>query len=136
METRQYRVFFKVSLSNGENIYENKGDYLRIPGELPPWERLKQYISDSNLTITSLDLYTDEGNTFNLPSSGQNPKFKAFADSLKPSSYNFFRRAGSDYGKGWEVYAVAEAIFSNYILQMWVNNNNPDNSWVLITGKA
>lgn len=123
-----------VSLSDGQTIYEEKGDYKTIEGELSPWQRLQKHLD--NKRITSLSLYTDDGKRFNLPSAGRNPKFKVFAEAEMPQGYNFFRCAGADIKNGkaqeYEVYAVAEAIYPNKKLQIWVSESNPDNSWTVV----
>ncbi len=124
-----------VGLSNGLNFYEGKGDYAIIRGELSPWQKLKAYLKDNpNIRITSMSLYTDEGKRFNLPSAGKNPKFKIFCDAEQPKEYNFFRKAGMDSAVGGkqesqETFSVIEAIYENKKLQIWVNNENPNNSW-------
>lgn len=85
-----------ASLSNGETLYEGKGDYVVIPGELSPWQRLLLHIGDTGSSITSLSLYTDGGLRWNLPSAGKNPKFKEFQDVKKPFSYRMYRKYGMD----------------------------------------
>lgn len=131
METK---VKWFVSLSDGQTLFEGKGDYKVIKGELSPWQRLLKTLDKRR--ITSLSLYTDDGKRFNLPSAGKNPKFKVFADAEMPESYNFFRKAGSDIMEGqvqnYEVYTVIEAIYKDKKLQLWVSEANPDNCWTLV----
>jgi len=50
------KVRWVVSLSNGETIYEERGNYRKIEGELSPWQRLQAYITDNELEITSIVL--------------------------------------------------------------------------------
>ena len=123
-----------ASLSDGSTVYEDKGDYKVISGGLSPWQRLLSNLDGRK--ITSLSLYTDDGKRFNLPSAGKNPKFKAFADAEMPESYNFFRCAGADVMNGqaqeYEVYTVAEAIYKDKKLQIWVSEANHNNSWTVI----
>ena len=126
------QVKFQVSLSNGQTFYEGKGEFQKIPGELSPWNKLIQYTIQNKCLITSLCLYTDKGQRFNLPSAGKNPKFKAFIDTDKPYDYRVFRSLGSDIdGDNPEWFTVAEAIYKEYKLQIWVDEMNPDNCWVL-----
>ncbi len=127
---------WKVSLSNGETLYEHKGDYCVVEGELSPWNRLLQYLTDNSLTITSISLYTDSGKSFNLPSMGKNPKFHAFAVAPKPLSYSFFNKMGQDALGGddmqTDLFAVIEAKYEHTALQLWVDRNNTNNVWSLI----
>lgn len=139
METHD--VFWKVSLSNGETLYENKGDYKRIDDLLPPWERLMLYICDNNLEITSLNLYTDSGRTFHLPSSGKNPKFKIFATEIKPLFFDFSRNFEIEIRpkvstRTLTTYSIAWAVYPEFILQLWVKNGDHDTSWVTILPKS
>lgn len=139
-----HNVKWQVSLSNGETFFENKGKYLEIPNEKSPWQRLIQYIAENKLKITSIALYTDLGQSFNLPSSGNNPKFKPFLDAEKPLDYNMFRsiakearvinmKAGSAKVSEW--FTTIEAIYSNCKLQLWVDENNIKNCWTLIINR-
>lgn len=131
MQTR--RVKWSVSLANGETFFEEKGAFQTLPGAPSPWQRLLAYCTTHHLTITSLSLYTDEGQTFHLPSNGTNPKFHAFHQAAKPLSYNFYRVVGHDiYDKVFDHFAVIEAIYDSYRLQIWVNENDPKHSWVLV----
>lgn len=125
---------WKVSLSNGETLYQHKGDFCIVPGELSPWQRMLKYLRDNNLSITSLSLYTDSGQTFNLPSLGKNPKFHAFHSATKPNGFNFFYKAGLDVvgQEEQDLFAVIEAQYDTHKLQIWVDCNNVQNSWSLI----
>jgi hypothetical protein len=130
-------VGWKVSLSNGETLYEYKGDFVIIPGEISPWQKLLQYIAQNNLTITSMSLYTDGGQTFNLPSAGKNPKFHAFDIQEKPIAYTFSNRLGQDMigQTDGDLFAIIEAEYNTYRLQIWVDRNNPKNTWSLVVSK-
>lgn len=131
-QTQTHQVKWKVSLSNGETLYEEKGDYLRLDGQLSPWMRLKKYIEDNNLTITSLALYTDNAQSYNLPSNGKNPKFHQFESVIKPYKYDFYRVVGHDVqSTEEEKFAVIEAYYKYTILQIWTSESNPENSWSL-----
>jgi len=135
----QHNVFWKISLSNGESFYEGKGKFKEIPNSDSPWQRLQQYLTSNKLDITSLGLYTNQGQTFNLPSLGKNPKFRAFDMASKPESYRFFRVLSQDISSGnvlsSDCFAVVEAVFADYKLQLWVDNENIKSCWVLAVNK-
>jgi hypothetical protein len=136
MET-QHTVLWSVSLSNGDTIHEEKGEYVTQAGLLSPWQRLLLFLEKEKLLVTSLSLYSNDGRRWNIPSAGKNPKFKAFAEAPKPVSYRMFRRMGGDViGTGEithkEIFTVAEAKYeSGVVLQVWVDNAT-GNSWTLI----
>jgi hypothetical protein len=131
-------VKWKASLSNGETFYECKGDYQDIPDQLSPWQRLQKYISDNKLEMTSLSLYTDKGQTWQLPSSGTNPKFRQ--ESKKPLDFNMFRKVSrearvvnlkAEKDKRTEWFTVISAIYPDGEIQIWVDEYNTNNCWVL-----
>lgn len=134
------KVKWKVSLSNGETFYEDKGNFKIVPGEKSPWQRLLLYIGNNNCSITYLGLYTDNNITWNLPSSGKNPKFSIFSKSLKPIGYKMFRASGCDVsmseGFNYDDYTVIEAEYENHLMQIWVSENNSDNSWSTLIDKG
>lgn len=148
METIKHKVQFKISLSNGETLYENKGPLQEIPNEKSPWQKAIDYTISNNCVITSLSLFTEDGHTFNLPSLGKNPKFREFANlQEKPIDFNVSRKIATErnmekYPDGSVVqvsaqrisehYTIAEAIYSSYSLQLWVDELDPRNSWVLV----
>jgi hypothetical protein len=141
MKDFKHNVKWQVSLSNGETFFEGKGNYQEIPHEKSPWQRLIKYIAENKLKITSIALYTDLGQSFNLPSSGKNPKFKAFLDAEKPIDYNMFRSLAreahvvnmkAEKAKISDWFTTIEAIYSNYKLQLWVDEQNTKNCWVLV----
>jgi hypothetical protein len=136
METK-HRVKWQVGLSNGETFYEDKGIFIEVKDELSPWNKLLEYISHKNLTITSLSLYTDSGQHFNLPSKGKNPKFREFDRLEKPTGFRVFRKIGQEmvYGEKKMVmsdwFTVAEAQYEKCKLQIWVDEQNPKNCYTL-----
>lgn len=199
------KVKFFVGLSDGSNVYEGKGEYDIDKA----WLKLQEHLETNVLKITSLGLYTDFGQTWNLPSNTRlpiiklnnyiqkkkvhikvaylvdknkkqtriaipentdlqiflkdkitdnvtgiifytdrgkglyfpkistNPKVREFFD-LEVENFNFFRIRAEDRdisGKPVGVideFVVVEAIMGNKKLQIWVNENNPRNSWSLI----
>ena len=135
METPN-NVKWAIGLSDGNNAYEGKGRYEIKQGGLSPYQRLLKDIKDSGVFITSLSLFTDDGRTWNLPAIGRNPKFRIFNQAEKPMEYRFFRTMGADIMSGQptaqDKFAVIEAIYLNRKLQIWVDENNPDNSWSVI----
>lgn len=133
----QHNVKWQVSLSNGETLYEDKGEYIeKDDGSLSPWNKLLEYIKDNELAITSLSLYTDDNQHFSLPSLGKNPKFNLFAIAPKPTTYKMFRAYAQDVmgeSSGQEdLFTVAEAFYGNVVMQIWVNERNPKNCWTLL----
>lgn len=135
---------WKVSLSNGETLYEEKGNFKSSKEErFSPWKRLILYIEELNensekpIEITSIGIYTDDGRTFNLPSGGRVPKFHAFFTAKKPRAFNMFKASSSGIsmrrGANREEYnfIVAEAIYDIGRLQMWVEINEGKNCWTL-----
>jgi hypothetical protein len=130
----KHKVKWQVSLNNGETFYEDKGRFIEIEGELSPWNKLQEYIKDNNLEITSLALYTDLGQRFNLPSNSSNPKFKAFISDYKPYKYSLERKLGFDInGTANELYTTICSIYKieniEIKLSVWVDENNTMNSW-------
>ncbi len=137
METLfKHNVKWKISLSNGETFYEGKGKFKDISGLKSPFQRLLDYTLDTKTYITSLSLYTDSGQSFNLPSSGNRPRFNEFNNLSKPIDYNIFRKMAKNISKdGSEIsdwFTVAEAIYPDYKLQLWVDEKNYKNCWTLV----
>jgi hypothetical protein len=139
------KVLFTAGLSNGETVAEGKGNFEEIEGALSPWRRLVAYLEESKATITSLSLYTADGQRWHLPSAGKNPKFKEFADMPKPVSFRFFRKYGADtMGPNAGVedrYTVIEATYGKLVpcpdaptfkVQVWVDENTLK-SWSAVT---
>lgn len=128
---------WKASLSNGETFYEDKGVYAFVLGEKSPWQKLLLYIKDNNLQITSLGIYTDDNRAFNLPSSGNNPKFSIFSQHAKPISFTMFKASAISVSgpNDEENFIVVEANYEDGNLQMWVPLYNPDNCWCIFTKK-
>lgn len=137
----KHKVLFQVSLSNGETFYEGKGKFVHIDGELSPWQRLIKYTSEKKVLITSLSLYTEDGRTFNLPSAGRDPKFRPFTLAEKPIDFDYHHTLAQEHdivdnkivksvASDWFTYI--EAIYPDYKLQLWVDENNTGNSWVLV----
>lgn len=149
METYTYNVRWQVSLSNGETFFEGKGDYEDIQdGRLSPWQRLLNHMDDTGAVITSMSLYSDSGQTWNLPSAGRNPKFKEFANLPQPYDFVFDRKSSLESSsesafkdtKKDEEYAVISAYYGinlngtpalNLKIQYWVDENNPKNCWIV-----
>jgi hypothetical protein len=89
-----HQVFWTVGLSDGTNLHENRGDYLRDQLR-SPWERLCLFLEAHDLTITSLGLYTEDGKRWTLPSRGRLP-LEEFAkkveeNDLKLTTMRVFR---------------------------------------------
>ena len=132
------KVRWIASLSNGQTLYEERGNFKTIDGELSPWLRLLSYATENNLSITSIALTFDERTRYNLSSLGKNPKFHAFAQAAKPVAFNFFRKLGGDVIDGKvnaetaDHFGVIEAQYeSGQVVQVWVDDAN-GNTWTLM----
>lgn len=146
METRniKHKVKWFASLSNGETFFEGKGDFAEVDGELSPFQKLIKYTLDKKVLITSLGLVTENGGHFHLPyASNKRPVFGIWEKGLKPIDYNVFRHLGSNMnapvGDGEinidhidDLWTVAEAVYAEARVQIWVNELNPKESRVLV----
>jgi len=146
---KRHQVKWQVGLSNGETFFEGKGNFDYIDGAPSPWLRLFDYLAEKKCRITSLSLFTDTGQRWNLPSAGNRPKFKAFYEAEVPVDFNCFRKLGEDK-KGiregneltvtetvsQDLFTVAQAEFENYFLEVWVNEANTKHAWTLILPKC
>jgi hypothetical protein len=134
----EQKVKWTVSLNNGETLYENKGLFTNVLGELSAWNKLQNYINENNLTITSLSLMTDAGQRWNLPSMGKNPKFKAFDTAVKPYKYVLERKVGVDWDDkdNLDTFTTISAYLkiegNDYKQTIWVQDNNPQVTWVIV----
>jgi len=146
MET--HTVKFQISLSNGETFFEGKGPFKEIPGEKSPWQKLIDYLVENKVEITSLALYTDEGRRFTLPHAGKNPKFapQIKGDFVLPIDFHLFRYIEQDLKvtptgeitdrRTAALFTVAEAIYPDYKIQLWVDEHDHNNCRVLIVEKG
>jgi len=136
MRTRS--ALWQVSLSTGETFQEGHFPFQDVPGDLSPWQRLLQHISAAKARITSLSLFTEEGRTWQLPSNGKNPRFRAFTDLPPPLGFRFFRVYGQDMNADGVLsgeadhFSVIAADYPACSLQVWVSETHPDNSWALV----
>lgn len=137
-----HNVAWQVSLSNGETVSEGLGRFSEVEGEISPWQKLLVYLSENNLQITSLSL-VNVYRTFNLPSAGKNPKFRPFSLSPKPLGYECRRYVSREAHTGkelalaspHELFTVGVAIYKDYELQLWVDENATENCWTLLVPK-
>jgi len=133
--TMEHNVKWQVSLNNGETLYEGKGLFIEVAGELSPWNKLQEYITANNLEITSLSLYTDSGQRWNLPSKGNNPKFRAFDLAQKPFKLNLGRVQAMDIDEpeNADKFTTVSAYYDYdgivYKMSIWVDERNTNNSW-------
>ena len=136
--TLTHNVLWQASLSNGETLYEGLGLFEEIEGDLSPWNKLLKYVDDNQLVITSLSLFTRDGRTFNLPSLGKNPKFKAFDVLQKPTKLVLERKFGMDFDDKkisdnfTSIVAEYAITTMNIRLSIWVSEDNNSNSWSLV----
>jgi hypothetical protein len=127
-ELPESKIKFVVGLSNGESLVEGKGKLERIAGGLSPYHKMRKYLEDEGLEITSIGLWAGDIH-HNLPSFAQ--KF----NGLKPKGFEFFRRYEEDdalAGGAVNIYSVAEAHFELFKLQLWINENDLNKSWVVV----
>lgn len=143
MDTRiisEHKINWTASLSNGATFFEGKGDFAELEGIKSPFQRLIDYTIDNHVEITSFGLYVGK-NTFHLPSITGRYKIGFLDKELKPIGYNVFRYVDADLNgdkpsddgsihiekkdiKAW--WTVAEAIYADFKLQIWVNEFNVD----------
>lgn len=122
------KIKFVCGLSNGEDLVEGKGILSKVEGEDSPWWKLQEYIKENQLSINSFYLSLGDRH-FVLPSI--KPKF----GGESPIGYNCFRKYSGDVlgtGHDFEHYAVAEAIYEDYKVQLWVDEKEGEKSWVNI----
>jgi hypothetical protein len=137
--TMEHNVKWQVSLNNGETLYEGKGNFVEIEDELSPWNKMIQYVTENSLEITSLSLYTNSGQRWNLPSKGGNPKFRAFDIAQKPYKLQLERVQGMDWDdqNNPDIYTTINAFYDYegviYKLSIWVDEKNTNNTWTLFT---
>jgi len=129
------KIKWSVGLSDGSNYHEDK----ELTNEgLSAWQKLLKHINNKKLIITSLSLCMQE-RRWNLPSAGNNPKFKDF-DQDKPTGYRCFRKVGMDILNGIPEnkteYVVIEAEYPKYKLQTWVLDKEPFPSWSSVIWKT
>lgn len=146
-ELPEPQIVFFATLSNGETCVEGRGKWTWITGEPSPWNRLVRYAIENKVTITSLSLFTPHGASFTVPTAGGKPRFRGFADEKaeKPLDYEVKRFLARDMDVGVtgkkaeiegvqiaEFYTIAEAIYKDYTIQVWVNELNHRHSWVAV----
>ena len=114
-----------AGLSNGETLVEGKGKVAHVDGEDSPWHKLQSYLTENKLTIKSFGIWIGDRH-FNLPSS--KPKFGGEI----PLKYNCFRKFSAD-GLGGENnvehYICAEAIYADYKVQLWIDEQDTNKMW-------
>lgn len=137
----RHTIKWQVSLSNGKTFFEDKGDFCELDGQPSPWQRLLLYMAEFGAQITSLGLYADDGRVWNLPSGGNRPKFQAFETAEKPIGFNCFRKVAFDIlptgeqAEKHDLFTVGQAEFVNGYLEVWVDENNPKNTWTIYISK-
>lgn len=136
---RHHTALFQASLSNGETLFEGRGDYQEIEGQPSPWQRLLLYLHKTKSHITSLAIYAG-GLRYMLPPIGKGgPRFRAFEHAERPVGLTFFRKLGQDVNASGgalseEIFAVAQAQYSDgTFIEIWVSDANPENAWTLKT---
>lgn len=128
------KVKWTASLSDGQTVYEEKGDYHVTTGAPSPYQRLLAYCEENDVTITSLSLYMDNGLRINLPSVRM-PQFQSLQTRKQPVSYRFFRKMEMNKRVSTgevtqKVYAVIRATFDDCALELWADERG--NSWAYV----
>jgi hypothetical protein len=125
---KEHIVKWNVKLSD-KTLY-TEGVY-PFDGESSSWNVLEKHVADNNLQVIELWLSTDN-HTFYLNTAGTHPKFAAFRQVEQPSDYKVRRYLALDSQSGKEeLYTVAIAVYPEYELQLWVNEKDPSESWVI-----
>ena len=125
MTIPESKIQFVCGLSNGETLVEGKGVLSKVEGEDSPWWKLQNYLKENNLTINSFNLWVGDRH-YNLPS--VNPKF----GGETPKAYNCFRKYASDGVSGVENvehYICAEAIYEDFTVQLWIDEQDTNKMW-------
>lgn len=149
MDTRiqsEHKINWTASLSNGASFFEGKGEFAELEGAKSPFQKLIDYTIDNQVEIRSFGLYCDK-KVWMLPSLSPRYQIGMLDKELKPLGYNLFRYVDADLNgnnadengtihiekrdiKSW--WTVAEAIYPDFKLQIWVNEFNVDVSRVHI----
>jgi hypothetical protein len=128
---QSHLVLWNVSLSNGENFRECTKPFLEVP-ELSPWQQLERYLEEVGAHVTSVWLSSPNGTRFNLPPiSNRHPRSRIFLNAEKPILLRAYHKNVSGTGGLKEWFAIAEAQYPTYKLQLWVSEHDPKVSWVI-----
>lgn len=127
----EQNVRWNVTLSTGESFSEGKGEFSSFAGEKSPWNKLQDYLKQNNSKIVSLFLSTADNNYY-LVKAGDYPNFSPFRSLKEPIEYSVKRYFAQTAGQENELCTVAIAIYQDYELQLWVDERNTKNSWVLV----
>lgn len=131
MEIPESKIKYICGLSNGETLTEGKGVLVKKKGEPSSWWKLQDYLKENDLTIHSFNLWVGDRH-YNLPSIS--PKFGGEI----PLSYNCYRKYAGDVlvGSGnVEHYICAEAIYEDYKVQVWIDEQDYNKAWVNVVSK-
>lgn len=125
------KIKWVAGLSNGVTLVEGEGIVSNIPGEDSAWHKLQKYIKDNNLTVNSFYLSLGDKH-FNLPS--VKPKF----GGMVPITYNCFRYVDTDFATTtlYGLFKCAEAVYSDFKVQLYINEMDTNKSWVNIVHTA
>jgi hypothetical protein len=133
-------VRWVATLSNGDTIAEQSGEWVEIPGQRKPWVRLTQFAAKNGYYLTSLRLNVD-GRTIHMPRANFD-RFAMNETSLAPLFYSlqYHMEADGLFGSGDEKQSkfidlaahYPEGIAVHYIQEL----GEQSNSWVLLTKDA
>lgn len=135
-----HKVRWAVTLSDNSSHIEGEGLFEAIANQPSPYSKLRQYMLNENLSIVSLHLFTDSGETWMLPSAdlSKMPEFSPFRTLGQASDYAVKRFIGANFNgypkkvEREDIFTVGIAIYGKYKLSVWVNENNTKESFVLV----
>lgn len=135
-----HNVRWKVTLNNNHVHTEGDGFFVeRISGP-SPFQKLKKLLQEKELTIKTLALFSADGREWILPSQDVShmPHFEPFRTSSRPIEYLVKRFVGKNMNNDKPVnnmndlYTVGVAVYSDYELQLWVNENNTKETFTIV----
>lgn len=142
------KISFIACLSNGEIAVENKTPWEWIDNSPSPWNRLIRYAAKKKVNITSVSLLLPNGKTLTLPLASGKSRFIGYANITpeeKPLDFEvkrYLERAMQGTAQNGvatiekvgirEFYTIAEAIYKDFTLQLWVSELGDLHSYVVI----
>ena len=96
MERKTDTARWVATLSNGQTIVEDSGEFTFSPGEPKPWVKLTRYLGESDLYLTSLRL-NFKGRTIHMPRTNFG-KFGMTEHSMSPLFYSLQYQLEAEMG--------------------------------------
>jgi len=136
------RTRWLASLSDGTTVIEDEGKFIG-DSVASPWAKLLRYLKENSLIITGLRVQVEKDDeairTYNLPShgvdskTGQHEKWQIFP--VIPVRYDYGRwitSLGAAGRKGTLRHIEIKAIYKDYVVSLFVDENEGNESWVVI----